>query len=230
MTPVIAGLVAGSLHVVSGPDHLAALAPLAVDRPREGALIGARWGLGHGLGVAALGGLGLLARESLDIEAWSAAAEALVGLMLLAIGLWAIRRASGVMVHTHPHPHGGGDEHGHLHAHTGDAARDPAAHAAAHAPDAARHRHAPLWIGALHGAAGTGHLFGVVPALAFAPVDAALYLAVYGLSAIAAMAAFGAILGGFTRRAGAAGVRGLLYGTGGVAVVVGGVWFGLALG
>ncbi|MEZ4432716.1 MAG: hypothetical protein R3F65_09905 [bacterium] len=153
-----AGLLAGSAHVVTGPDHLAAVAPLAVAHPTRAAAAGARWGLGHGLGVAALGALGLAARQAIDIDAWSTAAESLVGFLLIAIGAWAIRRAGRLVIHDHPHAHDG-DRHAHPHLHVAVADHDH--------PDAHRaHRHAPLWIGALHGAAGAGHLFGVLPALA----------------------------------------------------------------
>lgn len=221
MTPLIAGLVAGALHVFSGPDHLAALAPLAIERPGEGARVGARWGVGHALGVLLLGGLGLLARDLVDVPAWSAMAEAIVGGTLVLVGLWAVRRAGRLVVHAHPHgPQPGG--HAHLHAHWRAVDHDdPAAHRG--------HRHAPLAIGLLHGVAGTGHLFGVIPAMAFAPADAVVYLAVYAVAAVGAMAGFGGLLGRLTRLTGPRGLRGLMFGSGAVAVAVGGVWLGLAL-
>src|SRR5262249_62336555 len=60
-----AGLGAGVLHTWTGPDHLAALSPLAVSRGRRAWGLGVRWGIGHSAGALALAGLGLLARESL---------------------------------------------------------------------------------------------------------------------------------------------------------------------
>lgn len=226
MIAFFAGLLAGSAHVVAGPDHLAAVAPLAVARPAHAAAAGARWGLGHGLGVVALGALGIAAREAINIETWSMLAEAIVGFMLIAVGLWALRRASHVVIHTHPHAHDG-----HLHAH-------PHLHLALHLaprdhahPDAHRaHRHAPLWIGALHGIAGAGHLFGVLPALALPTLDAALYLAAYLVGAVASMSLFAALFGRLAQRGGPRVLRRLLQGTGAAAIVVGGVWIGLAFG
>ena len=48
---VVSGLLAGSMHVVSGPDHLVALAPLALHDKKRAYGVGALWGLGHGVGV-----------------------------------------------------------------------------------------------------------------------------------------------------------------------------------
>ena len=44
-----------------------------------------------------------------------------------------------------------------------------------------------MWIGLLHGIAGTGHLFGLVPALGLDPVDAVVYLCAYVIASIATM-------------------------------------------
>ena len=72
MTIAIQGLLAGAAHVLSGPDHLAGVAPLAADRPAATgaawpARIGATWGLGHGLGVAILGVLGQTLLSAADV-------------------------------------------------------------------------------------------------------------------------------------------------------------------
>mgnify|MGYP003315356662 CR=1 FL=1 len=49
MLTILSGLVAGAAHVVTGPDHLAALAPIAVQEPARAAKLGFRWGLGLSL-------------------------------------------------------------------------------------------------------------------------------------------------------------------------------------
>jgi hypothetical protein len=49
------GLTLGAVQVWMGPDHLAAIAPLAVRRARRAWLPGARWGLGHSAGVVLVG-------------------------------------------------------------------------------------------------------------------------------------------------------------------------------
>ena len=87
MIPILTGFAAGAAHVWSGPDHLAALAPLAADRPARSWLAGARWGAGHSLGVVVIGLLALAFREALPMETLSSWSERLVGVMLFGIGL-----------------------------------------------------------------------------------------------------------------------------------------------
>jgi hypothetical protein len=78
-------------------------------------------------------------------------------------------------------------------------------------------------MGALHGVAGSSHLFGVLPALAFSVLaDAVLYHTRFGIGAIAAMTAFAAGIGLAAIRFGHA--RHLLYASSAAALVVGGVW------
>ena len=55
MFAVLAGLAAGLVHVLSGPDHLAAVAPLAADADRSQWRAGLQWGLGHTAGVMVIG-------------------------------------------------------------------------------------------------------------------------------------------------------------------------------
>ena len=210
------GLVAGSLHVVSGPDHLAALAPIAVNDRSRGIRMGAVWGLGHGLGVCALGGLGLAFRQVIDVSATSAWSERLVGILLIGSGIWAVRRATRMEVHSHQHTHDG-QEHVHLHLHV-----DAHDHASAHGDGS--HTHTALGVGFLHGAAGTGHLFGVVPALALPTQDAAMYILAYLCAAVSSMALFGAVIGRLAELGGTDWVRKMLMGTGVAAVLVGVGW------
>ncbi|KAH7663240.1 hypothetical protein IHE45_14G040200 [Dioscorea alata] len=58
------GFFAGCLHTLSGPDHLAALAPLSIGRTRvESAVVGALWGCGHDAGQMIFGLLFLLLKD-----------------------------------------------------------------------------------------------------------------------------------------------------------------------
>jgi len=189
-------------------DHLAALAPIAVEDPRKAGRVGAYWGMGHGVGVLIVGLLGLLLRGLIDIDAWSSWAEFLVGFLLLGVGLWAIWRSRSIAIHSHPHEHSD-SEHLHLHAHrTGSH----------------KHEHAALGVGTLHGLAGSGHLFGVLPALALPTGLAVAYLVAYLIAAIASMSAFAYGLGHLAKRSGTVWVRRLMLGSGAIALVVGAVW------
>ncbi len=213
----ISGLIAGSAHVVTGPDHLAALAPIAAHSPHHGTRLGLRWGLGHGMGVLCLGIVGILARDVVDIGVASAWAEFLVGVVLMAVGIWAFHRSTKMVIHSHVHDHGVGHDHVHFHVH--ESARNheqPEAHQ--------RHSHAAFLVGMLHGAAGTGHLFGVLPSLALPMTEAALYLGAYFVSAVGAMALFGCLMGRLGRGGGLPMMRKLMYTTSTLAIGLGVLW------
>lgn len=179
MSVVLAGLVAGAAHVVTGPDHLAAVAPLIAEQPGQGWKLGLRWGFGHGLGVVLLGLGGVLFRDQLDVDALSAHSEHMVGWLLLGIGVWALWRSRGMVVHRH-----GEDDHEHVHVH-------------APSPNALGKGTAVFGIGMLHGAAGTGHLLGVLPSLALDGTASLVYLGTYFVSAIGAMTIFGWLMSRF---------------------------------
>jgi len=102
MFPVLAGLAAGLVHVLSGPDHLAAVAPLATDPDRPHWRAGFQWGLGHTTGVLAVGLLLIWLRALLPIEALSAYSERIVGVVLIGIGVWGVVRARSPRRHAHP--------------------------------------------------------------------------------------------------------------------------------
>lgn len=222
----VSGLVAGMVHVLSGPDHLAAVAPLAADTRRARWKTGFLWGVGHTSGVLVVGALMLLLRGVLPIDAISSWSERLVGVALVIIGVWGVRRARAIRIHVHEHAHDGAT-HAHVHVHpSGNAPHNPPAAAKpAHVHD---HTHTSFAFGILHGLAGSSHVLGILPALAL-PTHAAsiVYLASYGVGNISAMTAFSSAMGMIASRAQGAGVhvfRGLLYACSTAAIVVGGIW------
>ncbi|KAH6833006.1 high-affinity nickel-transport family protein [Perilla frutescens var. hirtella] len=91
------GFLAGCLHTLSGPDHLAALAPLSIGRTRmESAAVGALWGCGHDTGQVIFGLVFLLLKDQLQIEVIRNWGTRVVGVTLLVIGAMGIREASEV--------------------------------------------------------------------------------------------------------------------------------------
>jgi ABC-type nickel/cobalt efflux system permease component RcnA len=88
----LTGLAASSLHVVSGPDHLAAITPLAIENRKKSWLVGFTWGLGHTIGVGIIGLLFILFRDLIPVETISAYSEQIVGVLLIVIGLWIFYR------------------------------------------------------------------------------------------------------------------------------------------
>jgi hypothetical protein len=199
MTLAFAGLVFGAVHVLSGPDHLSAIAPFAVADGAGSWRTGVRWGLGHSGGVLGVGLLALLARNALPIEALSAHGEVAVGITLVGIGSWGFRAAlrtdsGGRSIHGHPHAHG----------------------------------QAALAVGTLHGLAGSSHLLGILPALALPSNGAAAaYLLCFCIGSVAAMGAFASLIGwvaGRSRDTRASAQRTLLCLCSAIAVLVGGWW------
>lgn len=181
------GLAAGAAHVLSGPDHLAAVLPFAIRGRGRALRAGALWGLGHGIGVLVLAALVLLVRAFVDIEALSHGAELVVGLVLIAVGAWSIRQSRLIVVHSHTHDHGAG-AHAHPHLHFGARAFAAPLHSEGRAH--ARHTHAVLGFGVLHGVAGASHLIGVLPSLALGRAAAVAYLIAFLAGGLGAMAVF----------------------------------------
>jgi hypothetical protein len=211
---LLTGAFAGLFHVLSGPDHLAAVAPLAVEDRERGWFAGWTWGMGHASGVVVVAVLAVLLRDVLPpvdlISAWS---ERIVGGALIAIGLWALRRSARIQVSPHTH---GRLSHQHLHVAAG--------------PTWARrigHAHTSFCLGVLHGVAGSSHFFGVLPALALPTRGAALlYIGAFGIGSVVAMTAFAAAIGSTSARGGySARLHRVMMTTAAVlAIVVGGVW------
>lgn len=192
LTIALAGFAAGSLHVLAGPDHLAAVAPLAcpTDEPAPRAWrTGLRWGVGHSLGVAAVGLAALLLRDLLPLEALSHWSERAVGVVLVGIGTWGLFRLAG------------------------------------RAKPAGERAHAALSIGVLHGFAGSSHLFGVLPALAFeSRAHGVVWLSAFAAGTVLAMTGFSASLAALAQRLRGSGAR-LLLGGSSTAAVATGLWW-----
>lgn len=187
MISAILGFTAGSIHVLTGPDHLAAVSPLAIDNSGKSLSVGFKWGLGHTGGVFLLGFLSLTLREIIPINFISGYSEKLIGIILIGIGLWGIKRVYYNKVHIHYHKHDG-NEHIHFHSHGKETTHET--------PNAHFHTHAAFAVGIMHGFAGTSHIFGILPALAFTSrIDAVSYLLSFGVGTIAAMTLFAAIIG-----------------------------------
>lgn len=214
MLTVLTGALAGLFHVLSGPDHLAAVAPIAVADQRRGWIAGWTWGAGHAAGVAVVAVLAVVFRDLLPpIEVISSWGERLVGVALIGIGLWALRRSMRIEHASHRHGH---VAHEHLHVRRGPAWMRRLGHA-----------HASFYMGILHGVAGSSHFFGVLPALALPTRGAALaYIGAFGVGSVAAMTLFAAAVGlAGTRVPNAAGAHRLMMRAAAmVALVVGGVW------
>lgn len=211
---IISGTLAGLIHVLSGPDHLTAVAPLAVSDGKRGWFAGWMWGIGHSTGVVCVAVLAVLLRDWLPpIEVLSQWSERVVGGALIAVGLWALRGSTALKDGAHRH---GQMAHGHLHVQRGPRWLRSLGHA-----------HASFYLGILHGVAGSSHFFGVLPALALPSRAAGLtYIMSFGIGTVAAMTLFAAIVGLAGARSGRDAVphRALMLASSVAALVVGCYW------
>jgi high-affinity nickel-transport protein len=178
------GSLVGMRHALE-PDHLAAVSTL-ITRERSSAraaLLGACWGLGHTASLLLVGLVLVVLRAEMPPRV-SDLFEFSVALMLIALGLRALRQSArqGTAGPTHLHQHGS-----RVHTHPG-----VPAHVHIGRWTLARR---PLFVGAVHGLAGSGALTALV--LAMLPTTAArlAYLALFGLGSTVGMAALSGLLG-----------------------------------
>ncbi|MCU0634434.1 MAG: sulfite exporter TauE/SafE family protein [Gemmatimonadaceae bacterium] len=171
---LLTALTLGMVHTIA-PDHLAAVSVFVSRRPgwRRAVAYGARWGLGHSITIVLVGVLVLLTQVRLP-AAFESQVDRVVGLVLIWLGVQAVRRAwRGRAAVAHGHVAGEG--------------------APAHAHDDGGKL---LGIGMLHGLAGSGALVVALPSAAAAsPAGSLGYLAAFGVGTIVAMSVLAAALG-----------------------------------
>jgi ABC-type nickel/cobalt efflux system permease component RcnA len=213
------GLAAGMVHVLTGPDHLAAIAPLSLNSRKSNWLIGFKWGIGHTGGVFVVALLALLFRELIPINLLSSYSERFVGIILIGIGLWGLKKVLFKNIHMHEHVH---DGQRHIHIHTHQSLEEH------NKIEAHNHSHAAFGIGIIHGFAGSSHLLGILPALALPTrLGAITYLGAFGIGTITAMVIFSIIMGSLAVKFSFFGIKayqGLLTTFSIAAIVIGGFW------
>ena len=175
---ILTGMVAGFVHVVSGADHLIAMAPAAINNPQKALKNSFSWGLGHSSGVLLLAFLAIFIKDITSLNKFSNIAEFLVGISLLIIGLFAIKNSFQLSMHYHSHKHGNGIAHRHYHFHVKEQKSNY------------KHSHALTGLGLLHGIAGGSHFLAILPALALPLTSACFYLISYLIGSLISMNLF----------------------------------------
>lgn len=202
--PLLFGLIAAIIHVISGPDHLAAVSPLALNAKFRPWLIGMSWGIGHVAGMLLLGLIFFFFRDLIPLDFISNNSEKIVGILLIVIGIWSLTRAVNYRKNNHTHIHSHSDDngntflHSHSHLHV-----DNQKHS--HSADMAKEKQSYLaaaGIGIIHGFAGVSHIVSMLPTLAFSDNYKALqYLTGFGAGTIIAMIVFSFLLGLLAKKA-----------------------------
>lgn len=166
----------GLLHAFDA-DHIMAVSAMASRQPRlrQNLAYAIRWSLGHGGVLLLLGVLVSVAGIQLP-ESVLALFEALVGVLLIGLGVWlllSIRRQRLMLV---PHSHG---ETWHVHL------QDKRPHTESSA-------HTPVMVGLVHGLAGSAPVLALLPAIQQGQtLVATAYLALFGLGMLLSMTLFG---------------------------------------
>ncbi|HTK37506.1 MAG TPA: hypothetical protein VL325_03345, partial [Pyrinomonadaceae bacterium] len=142
------GFVLGLRHATEA-DHLAAVSAIVSEKKNifTSAIVGGLWGVGHTISLFVVGVLVIFLKLQISHEV-EAKLEALVGAMLIILGLNALRKLfQSEKIHVHTHAHGG-REHAHIHTHTNEAA------------EKSHHRLSPrsVVVGMVHGLAGSAAL------------------------------------------------------------------------
>ncbi|WP_299547856.1 sulfite exporter TauE/SafE family protein [Seonamhaeicola sp.] len=191
--PLFAGIIASILHVITGPDHLAAVLPFAVESKRKAWKVGLFWGIGHLAGMILIGVLFVLFKDLIPVDSISAYSEQLVGLVLIGIGVWAIYKIYKKQ-HQHKHLHVHSEDFPIIHVHEHDHHHNDS-HVHSH-PKKKQSWWASFSIGVLHGLAGIAHFLIFLPVLGFESTwDSGSYIVGFGMGTLIAMISFAFVIG-----------------------------------
>ena len=184
------GFVLGLKHAVEA-DHLAAVSTIVSERKSilSSTLVGGLWGVGHTISLILAGVAVILFQFEIN-ERTALGLEFCVGLMLIALGVNALRRLlrHGGHIHLHVHSHGG-RPHVHPHLHDGSPEPDP------HTHHGLRLGTRPLLDGMLHGLAGSAALMVLVLSTIRAPLVGFAYIFIFGAGSICGMMLMSALVG-----------------------------------
>jgi nickel/cobalt exporter len=188
----------GMLHALDA-DHIVAISGLSCQKPdkKTSLLFCARWAVGHGSALLLIGAavmfLGMAIPQHL-----SELAEHLVGFVLILIGLAVLRDIYRQRAHLHFHHHDGSTPHAHWHRHPQAAQQQQSElnRSDRHKADKHQHSHAPVFVGVLHGVAGSAPLLALLPLTQMkSPWLGMSYLLLFGLGVFMAMLIFGGVIG-----------------------------------
>ena len=208
---ILTGILAGFVHVVSGADHLVAMAPSAITSPKFAIKNSLSWGLGHSSGVIVLAIIGIFIKDITSLDKFSNFAEFFVGISLLIVGVFAIRNSLNLKIHFHSHQHNG-VAHNHLHFHSKVKKKYY------------KHSHALTGLGVLHGLAGGSHFLAVLPALALPLPNAFAYLISYLSGSLGSMSIFTFLISFTTLNAEQKLIRRFIAFAGGISFAMGLFW------
>jgi ABC-type nickel/cobalt efflux system permease component RcnA len=193
---LVVALLLGLRHATD-PDHLTALSTLVLGDDERGARragrLGLAWGAGHAVTLVALGLPVVLFNDALP--GWAQrGAEALIGIVIVALAVRLLVRWRRGYFHAHPHEHDEGVLHAHPHVHEHDH-HHAHAHDHAHEEAMGRSPRAAFGIGLMHGAGGSAGVGILLIAGIDADLEAVLALVLFAAGTALSMASVSAVWG-----------------------------------
>lgn len=86
----LTGMLFGLVHVLTGPDHLSALATLSAGSSWRSFALGIRWGCGHSIGLILMAIVFIALDGKLDFTVLNTVTDVLVGVFMVALGLYGV--------------------------------------------------------------------------------------------------------------------------------------------
>jgi len=179
------GFLLGMQHALEA-DHIAAVSSIAARRTdlRDIVKHGLTWGLGHTVTLFVFAGAAILLGHAIP-EHLARPLETAVGVMLIGLGAHLLWRLWHDRVHSHRHEHGDGTEHIHVHNHVNEAIP--------HQQSAHSHQHGFRWrtlfIGLMHGMAGSAALLVLAISQVANAAYGMLYVLLFGIGSMLGMGA-----------------------------------------
>ncbi len=188
---LLLGFLIGMRHAVEA-DHVAAVASLTTKNNSLAMAIkqGAVWGMGHTLTLFLVGTTVLLMESVIPVHLVQSL-ELIVGVMLVLLGVDVLYRLWKRRIHFHLHKHNNGVVHFHAHSHKKETQHNPQKH---------HHQHPvgfpfrALFIGLMHGLAGSAALILLTLQSVQSPLLGMLYILLFGLGSIVGMAVLSAVI------------------------------------
>ena len=180
------GFVLGIKHAIE-PDHVIAVSTIASQSKKlfRSTLAGVFWGIGHTATLFIIGVILILMKGEIP-EKWAMSLEFLVGIMLVYLGLTTITSFKNIHVHQHEQDE---DKHKHVHSHSHDGQ-----HLHKHQPRNVSYMKS-LFIGLVHGLAGSGAMVLLTMSTVKNVWEAAVYILIFGVGTILGMLFFTTIIG-----------------------------------
>lgn len=195
---LLLGFLIGMRHALEA-DHVAAVATLTsrTATMKQAVKLGSLWGIGHTLTLFLFGSLVLLTDLFIP-ETMATVLELVVGLMLVVLGLDVLRRLIKERIHYHAHQHRylkkqQQQRHFHAHSHASQSGKNIR-------QDSHQHDHIEglslraLFVGVLHGMAGSAALILLTLETIQSPLQGLLYITLFGIGSIAGMAVLSFII------------------------------------